>query len=107
MLVERKIKMGWQLCYVNDYIKVNRCFKCSKFNHKAGHFKGELACPFCSGNHKLNECNAERKDFKCVNCINFNKYNNNRKVCENHSSTDKNCPSFQALIKKYKQNTDY
>ena len=107
VIVERKIKMGWQLCYVNDYIKVNRCFKCSKFNHKAADCKGELTCPLCTGDHKLNECKADGKDFKCINCMNFNKHNRNENVCENHSSTDKNCPSLQMRIRKYRQNTDY
>ena len=56
---------------------------------------------------KLKECSASSSDYKCINCVNFNKYSGNTKVCENHSSLDKSCPSLQAVIMKYKLNTDY
>lgn len=105
-LVQKKIKMGWQICSVDDYIKVNRCYHCSKYNHKAQNCKGKQTCPLCTGSHKLSECTAEEEEYKCTNCMTFNKYNM-EKVDEKHSSLDKNCPCMQAMIKRYKQNTEY
>jgi hypothetical protein len=59
------------------------------------------------GGHKLKECTASPSNYKCINCVNCNKHCGNTKVCENHSSLDKSCPSLQAVIMKHKLNTDY
>lgn len=106
-IVQRKLKIGWQICNVEDYVKINRCFKCSKFNHRAEECKGEETCPLCTGTHKLKECKATQNELKCITCVTHNKYNKNDKVCENHSSLDKNCPGLQSIIRKYRQNTEY
>jgi len=37
----------------------------------------------------------------------YNRYNKMGKIGENHSSLDKNCPSMQAVLEKYRQNTEY
>ena len=102
-----KLKIGWHICNTEDYVVVNRCFKCSRYNHKASNCRGVETCPLCTGGHKLKECSASSSEYKCINCVNFNKYSGNTKVCENHSSLDKSCPSLQAVIMKYKLNTDY
>ena len=52
----RKLKIDWQICNVEEYVKDNRCYKCSKFNIRAEEYK------------------ATTKDFKCTNCITYNKY---------------------------------
>jgi len=36
----KKMKLGWNMCNVDDYIKINRCYKCSKFNHRTQDRKG-------------------------------------------------------------------
>jgi hypothetical protein len=72
LIIQRKLKIGWQLCNVQEYMKVNRCFKCSKFNHRAQECTGEVICPLCTGKHKLKECTAQENDFKCINCITHN-----------------------------------
>lgn len=107
LLVQRKLKLGWHICKIDDYVKVNRCYRCSKYRHKAENCNGQLTCPLCAGQHKLQDCKAEEKDFKCINCITFNTYAKKGKVHENHSSLNKNCPCLQSQIERYKQNTDY
>ena len=79
----------------------------SKFNHKFRECRGTETCPHCTGNHKLKDCTARPTEFKCTNCQNYNKYNKNANICENHSSLDKNCPSFQAVLERHRQYTDY
>jgi hypothetical protein len=73
--LEKKMKLGWNMCDVDDYTKINRCYKFSKFNYRAQDLKGELTCPICAENHSLQECRASKEQYKCINCTNFNKYN--------------------------------
>jgi len=106
-ILSTKLKVGWHICNTRDYIVVTRCYKCSRYNHKAKDCKGEQTCPHCMGDHNIKACTAPTCDYKCVNCANYNKYNGSAKVRENHSSMDKTCPSLQTTIQKYKQNTEY
>jgi hypothetical protein len=106
-LQQKKLKIGWQICNTADYLVAMRCFKCSRFNHRHEDCKGEETCPLCAGRHKLRECTASSEQHKCINFITYNRYNKSEKIGENHSSLDRNCPSMQAVLAKYRQNTDY
>ena len=106
-IMNSRMKIGWVICRVDDYLHVNRCFKCSRFNHRLTDCRREETCSLCTGKHKLRECTSSPNDYKCINCITYNKYNHSKTICTNHSSLDKNCPSLQALLMKYRQNTDY
>lgn len=108
IILAKKLKIGWHLCGGDDYIKVNRCFKCSKFNHRAQDCKGEITCPHCTKNHAGKDCNTTRDQYQCINCTNYNKYNKDNTVDVNHSSLDnKNCSCYQMMIERYRQNTEY
>jgi hypothetical protein len=48
-LVHRKLKIGWLICDVEDYLVAKRCFKCSRFNHRHQECRGEQTCPLCAG----------------------------------------------------------
>jgi hypothetical protein len=61
----------------------------------------------CAGGHKLKECTALAAHNKCNNCVIFNRYNKGEKISECHSSLDKNCPSLQGVLAKYRLNIDY
>jgi hypothetical protein len=106
-IMNSRTKTGWVICNVDDYIHVNRCFICSRYNHRLADCRGEETCPLCTGRHKLRECTSSQNDFKCINCMIYNKYNPSKTICTNHSSLDKNYTNLQALLTKYKQNTDY
>jgi len=106
-MLQNKLKIGWMICSTADYIPVNRCFKCSRCNRHFSDCRSEETCPLCAGRHKLQECTASRTEYKCINCMMYNKHNQNKTINENHSSLDRKCPSMQAMITKYKQNTDY
>ena len=106
-MVQNKLKFEWMICTIVDYVSVNRCFKCSRYNHRHTECRGEETCPLCAGKHKLKECTAPRNEYKCINCVTYNTYNKDRETNENHSSLDRHCPSLQAIIEKYKQNTNY
>lgn len=105
-LLHKKRKLEWMVRNVDDYVSVNRCFKCSGYNRHTK-CKNEEACPIYAGKYKLKDCAASRPKYKCINCEKFNAHNKDRKTQVNHSSLDRNCPSLQPMIAKYRQNTNY
>ena len=107
LLLQTKIKLGWLICNVGDYLVANQCFNCSKYNHRHRECRGAVTCPLCAGSHSLKECTASSQNYKCINRLNFNKHNKSANINDNHSALDRNCPSLKAVLEKYKQNTDY
>jgi hypothetical protein len=103
----KKMKLGWNMCNVEDYIKINRFYKCSKFNHNAPACKGELVCPTCAENHSLRECKAAKEQYKCINCTIFNIYNQKSPVNANHSSLDNSCSCYQNMMRRFTDTIDY
>jgi hypothetical protein len=106
LLIQNKAKLGWHICKIEDYVVANRCFKCSRFNHRVRDCRGEVTCPLCTGSHTLKECKTDPRSYKCINCSTY-KYNPSKNISVDHSSLDKRCPSMQAIIEKYRLNTDY
>ena len=106
-ILNKKIRIGWQICRTDDYIVATRCYKCSKFNHRTQDCRGEVTCPLCAGTHTLKECKGDSTKFKCINCENYNKHNPTSKISVAHSTLDRNCPSLQAVLEKNIKNTEY
>ena len=90
-LLGKKMKLGCNMCNVDDYIKINRFYKCSKFNHRAQDCKGELTCPISAENHSLRECKASKIQYKYINCTTFNKFHHKSPNHAKHSSLDISC----------------
>ena len=107
ILLNKKVRIGWQICKTDDYLTATRCFKCSKFNHRTQDCRGEVTCPLCAGPHTLKECKGDTTTFKCVNCQNFNRYNPTKNISVNHSALDRKCPSLHAVLEKNRLNTAY
>ena len=74
LLLQTKIKLGWLISNVGDYLVANQCFNCSKYNHRHRECRGTLTCPLCTGSHSLKECTVSSQNYKCINCQNFNKH---------------------------------
>jgi len=55
MLEEERVKIGWNICKVQDYIGILRCFKCCGYYHFAKDCKKEVACGKCAGKHATKE----------------------------------------------------
>jgi len=106
-LLHKKLKIGWLICSVDDYLVAKRCCKCSRFNHRHQDCRDVETCSLCAGGHKLKECRSPAEQYKCINCMTYNRYSKVYKVSQNHSSLDKNCPSMQAVLANYRLNTDY
>jgi hypothetical protein len=84
-LLQTKLKIGWEICNVADYLVPKKCYKRNRYNYKH-ECKGEETCPHCTGKHKMKECTAAASEQKCINCITYNGYNKEGKVNENHSA---------------------
>lgn len=106
-LLHNKIKLGWQVCRIEDYLVASRCYKCSRFNHRFQECRGKVTCPLCTGPHTLKACTSDSKTYTCINCVNYNTYNPTKNISVNHSSLDRKCPSMHAVIEKYRLNTEY
>jgi len=102
--LRKKMKLCWNMCSVDDYIRINRCYNCSKFNHRAQDCKGELTCPVCAGNHSLRECTATKEQYKCIN---FNKYNQRSPVNAKHSSLDNSYSCYLNMLQRFTETIDY
>jgi len=85
-IIKKKVKLGWIMCNLGDYLVANRCYKCSKFNHRSRECRGIVTCPLCAENHSMKECTATPEHYKCINCHNFNTYNKHNTISDNHSS---------------------
>ena len=35
LLIHKKVKLGWQICKIEDYVVATRCYKCSRFNQSS------------------------------------------------------------------------
>ena len=84
--------MGWNNCYVHEDLKILKCFNCGMFNHKSADCKLDKKCTYCTGPHDRIQC--DRKERKCINCLNINeKYNQNNK-CDHDSEDETACPVY-------------
>ena len=101
-MLQSKLKIGWLICNVGDYLLAKRCFKCSRYNHRHQDCRGEETCPLCAGEHTLKGCKTPTNKHKYINCMTYNRYSKTEKICENHSSLSKNCPCLHAVITKYR-----
>jgi len=91
-ILQIKLKIGWEICNVADYLAPTRCYKCSRYNYKHYECKGEETCPHCTVKHKMKECTAVASEQKCINCITYNRYNKKERINENHSALSKKLP---------------
>jgi hypothetical protein len=107
LLLHNRVELGWTLCKVDDYLVAKRYFRCSRYNHTHKECNGEEVCPLCTENHKLKECKAATTEYKCINCIAYNKHHPHTQIDTAHSSLDKKCPCLIAVLDKYRKSIDY
>ena len=106
-LLGKKMKLGWNMCNVDDYIKINRRYNCSKFNHRAQDCNGEPTCTICAENHSFRDCKASKEKYKCINCTTFNKHNHKSPIHAKHSSLDNSCSCYQNMLRRFTETIDY
>lgn len=101
-LKEKRVFIGWQACYVRDYISVTRCYKCQSFGHVSKHCKAqEDTCGHCGQNgHSFNACPNNSQDPICINCKRANKPHA-------HSSRANDCPAYRNAMESHITKIDY
>jgi len=100
VLEEERVKIGWNICKVQDYIGILRCFKCCGYYHFAKDCKKEVACGKCAGKHATKECRSDTR--KCVNCEEKIKNFKLKNVNSEHVAFDTNCPYYKKELEKQK-----
>jgi hypothetical protein len=59
-IVQTKLKIGWEICNVAEYLVSTRSYKCSRYNHKHYECKGEETCPLCAGKQNERMCSPDK-----------------------------------------------
>lgn len=105
LLLENRIRLGYQIPVIEAYYSIRRCFRCNKFHHKHTVCESEVVCPLCSGSHEMRECRATTT--KCSNCTNYNRHTKrNQQRPTNHTAMDRMCPTYLQEIRKLIANTN-
>lgn len=100
LLEEEKIKIGWKICKVQEYIRIVRCFKCCDYYHFAKDCTGEETCGNCAGRHATKQYKSQVK--KCVNCEDKIRKFKIKNLKTDHMVYDSNCPCYKKKIEKQK-----
>ncbi|XP_073979944.1 uncharacterized protein [Rhodnius prolixus] len=107
LFLEKRIKMGWNVCPVVDHLTISRCYNCNKFGHHTSQCKGTTTCPLCTAKHSLKECTVRETEYSCVNCIQYKYSPANKQVDTNHAALSKACPCYIHKTNIKKSNIDY
>jgi hypothetical protein len=70
IMANGKLLIGWDSCRVFEHFSVLRCFNCCGYHHTSKECKNKRACPKCSLDHDLKDCNVN--EVKCINCVKSN-----------------------------------
>ncbi len=71
--------------------EVRRCFNCQRYGHTQHDCKAESpACGKCAEHHRISDCKASKKNWKCVNCKGA------------HQTGDKDCPKQIIAVARFR-----
>lgn len=82
-------------CIIYEALDLKICYKCSGLNHVQKFCNATIACPKCSLNHCISDCNSS--NLRCINCV-------NAKLDDcNHAALDTSkCPTYKQKLEQYK-----
>ncbi|XP_067132470.1 uncharacterized protein [Centruroides vittatus] len=104
----RHIFIAWANIYVDDFIPVTRCFKCTGFGHLARDCSDEQRCSHCARQHRYKDCELTHKTPVCINCKKFNhEQPEHKKRHIHHNALSNTCPSLLKLKEQSINTTDY
>jgi len=100
LLKLERVKIGWKMCKVQDYIGILRCFKCCGYFHFAKDCVKKETCGLCAGQHITKECESTTR--KCANCEDKITKMKIKNLKSDHSAYDRDCPCLKREIEMYK-----
>lgn len=104
IMIKRKVKLGWQHYKVGHHLNLMRCFNCYGFNHQKDECTNERACPECSGDHEVENCDATEKC--CSNCQRANQ-KFNIQMDTNHDVWSNKCEILKRKRNQASKKVDY
>jgi uncharacterized protein YerC len=106
MLAAGRVFVGWQSCTCDDYIRVIKCYKCSRFGHTQKNCtKANPSYSKCAQNHKTRNCNI--KDWKCITCIESNAKFKTSFLTNHYCGDHDNCATYSKQIAMLQSRIDY
>lgn len=100
------IFVGWEKYYVDDYVRVLRCYRCQRYGHTRNDCQTSIpiCCPLCTENHEQKECVAVIK--KCNNCVLYNSKSKSE-LPTDHACYDSHCPVYKYQLGLLKSKINY
>lgn len=88
-----RIRIGWTNCRIKRWVRLERCFRCQQYGHRADQCKGEDRAGVCRkcGNNEHGERECSNKPF-CLTCN-----------IEGHYNYHSKCPVYRNLMKEKAQ----
>lgn len=86
-----KIRVGWKVCSVVEFVEVTQCYKCWGFYHVAKYCKKPERCGRCAEQHSTKECKEQNR--KCASCIDHKDRLNINVQEIAHGTNDRYCPT--------------
>lgn len=101
-----KLFIAWQYLDVYENNQITRCYNCCRYNHKNKNCKNKTVCPYCSGEHSIENCRKKEDEKKCINCEFANaKYKTRH--CTKHLANDNECPTYRYYQNKLVSQINY
>lgn len=104
VMVNGKLRVGWDICFVSEALDIVRCFNCSGYHHTAKNCLAKTCCPMCSEEHKLADCTSTKPS--CVNCKEAIK-TLKLQIDSSHPATSNDCPVFKRKVEQQQRRTNY
>lgn len=96
-----KLKIGWNICKIQDYVGILRCFKCCGYYHFAKDCTKRETCGNCAEQHATKDCRSESR--KCINCEDKIRVFKIKNLKSDHSAYDNKCPCFKRELEKQRE----
>lgn len=104
MTNNRKLRVGWDICFVSEDLDIVRCFNCSAYHHTAKKCISKACCPICSEEHKLSDCTS--RYLCCINCKDASK-TLKMQIDSSHPANSPDCPVYKRKVEQQQRRTNY
>lgn len=91
LLVDRKLRIGYQVVWALDQSPIVQCYRCMGYGHFVKECRSpDPGCGHCAGNHDSRQCPRKPDTPSCINCL-----KNGAGATSNHTSFSTTYPEWQ------------